>query len=248
MSVWVPPWFGPKLLGGVGDVGLHKPLVLGYATRKPAGGFARRSRRRSRAGGVFKAFVKGHSDVGAETGLNSHAVLRAHEDAAAVDVGGKGYALLLYISQPGQREHLKAAAVGKYRPVPVHKGVQAAKRLYGFGARAEGEVIGVGKLYLAVYAAQVVCRQAALDGGLRAHVHENGGVDGAVGAGKEAAASLALGFIISIAPSHRIIMRSPKLKKRYLSRTASLYALSTFSRQQRRIPALKGGFGHVGWL
>ena len=75
---------------------------------------------------VLDALVKSHADIGAQIGLNLHALLRAHENLVPVNVGGKVDALLLDFSQTGQRKHLKAAGIREDRLAPGHEFVQAA--------------------------------------------------------------------------------------------------------------------------
>ena len=79
-----------------------EPVVLRFAPRQPA-------QRPLTAGlgvvvgcRVLHAFVEGHGDVGTQVGLDAHALLRPHENAAAVQMTGKGDALLADLPQAGQ--------------------------------------------------------------------------------------------------------------------------------------------------
>ena len=93
--------------------------------------------------GDLDALVKGHGDVGAEVGLYPHALLRAHEDVAAVDVAVEAHAVLPYLAQLRKGEDLEPAAVREDGPVPGHELVQPAERLYELVPRADVEVVGV---------------------------------------------------------------------------------------------------------
>ncbi len=48
-------------------------------------------------------------------------------------------------TQVSKAKDLKAAAIGQYRPVPVHKRVQSAERSNQFRARPQHQVIGIGE-------------------------------------------------------------------------------------------------------
>ena len=66
----------------------------------------------------------------------------------------------------------------------MHKFVEAAHLLDYLIPWAYMEMIGVGKLDLALQIDQILGGEGALDGALGAHVHKDGGLDGAVGAGE----------------------------------------------------------------
>ena len=113
----------------------------------------------------------------------------------AVDMGGEIDPLLLDLPQGGQGEHLKSAGVRQNGAVPVHKLVEAPHLPHDLIAGAQVQVVGVAELDLAPHLLQVVGGDAALDGGLGAHVHKDRGLNGAaVGAGKFTAPSAAVGL------------------------------------------------------
>ena len=69
---------------------------------------------------------------------------------------------------------MKAAAVRQDGAIPTHELVEAAQRLHRLVAGAEVQVVGVAQLDLAAQLVpQVESVDAALDGGLGAHVHEH---------------------------------------------------------------------------
>ena len=73
----------------------------------------------------------------------------------AVEVGRKIDALLLDLAQACQRKDLKSAGIGQNRAVPRHEFVQAAEIMHGLVARAQMEMIGIGKLDLTPYLFEV---------------------------------------------------------------------------------------------
>ena len=64
-------------------------------------------------GRILHTLIKGHCDGGAQVCLDLHTLLRAHKDAVAVQMRGKGHAFLRDLTQLGQAEHLESAAVGQ---------------------------------------------------------------------------------------------------------------------------------------
>ena len=102
-------------------------------------------------GGILHALVKGHGDVTAQVGLDAHGLLGAHEDLAAVDVGGEGDALLLDLAQRGQGEHLEPAGVREDGAVPVHELVEPPHLPDDVVAGPQVQVVGVGELDLAAH-------------------------------------------------------------------------------------------------
>ena len=134
--------------------------------------------------GILDALVKGHADVRTEIRLDLHALLRAHEDLPAVQVGGKIDALLLDLPQTGQGEHLKAAGVGQNRPVPGHKLMQSAQIVDHLVTGPQVQMVGVGKLHLTTDVFQVCRAEGPLDGSLSADIHKYRRLNRAVGADK----------------------------------------------------------------
>ena len=145
-------------------------------------------------GRVLDALVKGHGDGGAQIGLDPDALLRAHKDAAAVQMGGKGDPLLGDLAQLGQAEHLEAAAVGQDRPVPAGELVQPAHLGHQLVSRAEMQVVGVAEHDLGADLLEVLGGQPALDGAGGRHVLERGGLHRAVDGAKFAPAGGVLLF------------------------------------------------------
>ena len=144
--------------------------------------------------GDLDALFKGHGDIGAQVGLDAHALLRAHEDMAPVDMGIEFDALLRDFTKGRQGEDLKAAAVGEDRSIPGHKAVQPAELFDERVPRADMEMIGIGKLHLTADLFQIPGGESAFDGPLGSDVHKNGGLHKTVGRLKLAAAGAAFLF------------------------------------------------------
>ena len=77
-------------------------------------------------------------------------------------MGGKGYALLLDLSELCKRENLKSAAVGQDRTVPAREPVESAKLLNKLITRANMEMVGVAKLNLGMNVLEVICVKSTL--------------------------------------------------------------------------------------
>ena len=143
---------------------------------------------------VFDALIKRHGDIRAEIGLDAHALLRTHEDFAAVDVRMEGHALLLDLAQRRKRENLKSARVGQHRAVPAHELVQTAHLTNDLIARANVKMVGIGQLDLAAKLLEVERIDRALDRAGRADVLKDRGLHHAVCRAEFAAARAAFGF------------------------------------------------------
>ena len=97
-------------------------------------------------GGIARALVELHADIGAELHGDFHVVLgRPEHVAAVVVVDDKAHALGGELDGVVVAEHLEAARIGEDRAVPVHKLVQAAQLGDGVLAGTHGQVIGIGK-------------------------------------------------------------------------------------------------------
>ena len=99
------------------------------------------------------------------------------------------HALLLDFAQAGQREHLESAGIGEDRLIPAHELVQPARLFDEVFAGADMQVIRVGEDDLRTDLVQFA-RGHALDGRLRAHRHEDRGLDVAVRSMHNAAAGM----------------------------------------------------------
>ena len=122
---------------------------------------------------IFHALVEGHRNVAAKIRLDAHTLLRPHEDAVTVKVRGKRHPLFLDFSQARKGKYLKPAAVRQDRAIPIHEPVKTTHPAHGIVARAQMQVVSVGKLDLAAEILQVKRAHAALDGRLRADIHKD---------------------------------------------------------------------------
>ncbi len=131
-------------------------------------------------GGIARALVELHADVGAELHGDFHVVLgRPEHVTAVVVVDDKAHALVGELDGVVMAEHLEAARVGKNGAVPVHKLVQAAQLGNGVLAGTHGQVIGVGKHDLGAELFDGLGRNT-LDVCLGAHGHKDRRLDIAV--------------------------------------------------------------------
>ncbi len=170
------------------------PLKLGLAPDKPAIRPLRRCLHVVVGRGQADALIEGHGDIRTQICLDADGILRRHEDPPPVDVGIESRALLGDLPELGQRKDLKSPGIGEDGALPVHKSVEAPQLPDEPIAGAQVQVIGVGKLDLALERPQVESGQAPLDGGLCAHIHKNGRLGGAVGTGEAPPAGAALGL------------------------------------------------------
>ena len=127
-------------------------------------------------GRVFHTLVEGHGNIAAQVGLDTHGLLRPHEDSPAIDVGGKCDALLGDLPQPCQGKYLKASGVRQDGAVPVHHFMEPSQCLHHAVSGAKMKVVGVGQLDLAFEVPQIVGAHRALDGPLGAYIHKDGGL------------------------------------------------------------------------
>ena len=131
-------------------------------------------------GGIARALVQLHADVGAELHGDFHVVLgRPEHVATVVIVDDKAYTLVGELDGVVVAEHLEAARVGKNGAMPVHKLVQSAQLGDGVLAGTHGQVIGVGKHDLGAELFDGLGRNT-LDVCLGAHGHEDRCLDVAV--------------------------------------------------------------------
>ena len=114
-----------------------------------------------------------------------HGLLRRQEAAVAVHGGPELHAFLGDLAQRPQTPHLKAAGIGKDRPVPAHEPVQPAVGLDHLQPRPEPQVEGVSEHHLGTDFLQLR-RTHAFDSAVGAHRHERRGIHGAVGEGEPA--------------------------------------------------------------
>ena len=98
------------------------------------------------------------------------------------------HALFLDLAEPCEGKDLKAAGVRKDRPLPRHEFVKSTHFFYDLVARAKMQMVCVGQLHLRSDVLQVPRGQRALDGRLRADVHEHRRLHRPVRAGKFAPA------------------------------------------------------------
>ena len=131
-------------------------------------------------GGIARALVELHADIGAEFHGDFHVVLgRPKHVAAVVIVDDKAHALIGELDGIVVAEDLETARVGEDGAVPVHELVQAAQLGDGILAGTHGQMIGIGEHDLGAELLDSLGRNA-LDVCLGAHGHKNRRLDVAV--------------------------------------------------------------------
>jgi hypothetical protein len=93
------------------------------------------------------------------------------------------------LAELAEAPDLEAAGVSEDSAGPLHEAVEATEGLDELMAGAKKEVVGVAEDDAGVEVAQKVALRNALDRGLGANGHEDGGFDGAMRGVEEAGAS-----------------------------------------------------------
>ena len=111
--------------------------VRGFAAGGPGGAALDGVGDEGLLGGVRRALVELHGDVGAEILLDAHVVLGRPEVLGAVEDGAELDAVVGELERVGEAEDLEAARVGEDGAVPVHERVQAAGVAHDVSAGAQ---------------------------------------------------------------------------------------------------------------
>ena len=117
--------------------------MCSLAACRPTGGFFQRGHHLLSGRRVRRTNIKSHGNIGTQILFNLHHLLRREEMLGAINVRTENYAVLANIPQFGQAEHLKTAAVGQNRLIPVHKFVQTAGLSHQLMARAHIKMIRI---------------------------------------------------------------------------------------------------------
>ncbi len=99
-------------------------------------------------GGIGWALVQLHGDVGPQKLLDAHIFFRRPAHVRAVVHRAEGDAVIVQLSGILEREDLKAAGIGEHGAKIAGKPMHSARLRHDFGARALGEMVGVGQHYL----------------------------------------------------------------------------------------------------
>src|SRR5688572_23976629 len=91
--------------------------------------------------GVGQTIVENHHDVGTKAVLNVHSCLRTQGVTGTVKVRLELNAIIADMAQRAEAEYLEPTAVGQYRTVPSHKGVQSTELRNRLISRAQKQVI-----------------------------------------------------------------------------------------------------------
>jgi hypothetical protein len=132
------------------------------------------------AGRVLGAFVKSHTNIGAESDLNIHGVFGREEVAAAIQVRPEADAFIGDFAEGAEGEDLESAGVGEHCARPANEAVQAAEAADEFVAGAQVEVIGIAENDFRTEGFESVLGDG-FDGAGSADGHEDRSLDSAVG-------------------------------------------------------------------
>src|SRR5580700_1149885 len=154
-------------------------LKISLAALGPAQSQFHRSLRPRAIGGILRAFIERHDDVGTQVNLRLHGTLRTKEVRRAIKMRTKRHALLADFAELVQAENLEAAGIGQNRPRPRHETMQTAHLAHGFDPGTQVEVISIAEKNLDSELFENILRHA-FDGRDGAHGHEYGGFDLAV--------------------------------------------------------------------
>ena len=142
---------------------------------------------------VRRTFIETHRDIRTERALNLHRFFRPEKQFGTIEVRTEFHTVRLHFADLGEAEDLEPAAVGEDGLLPIHEGVQAAGELDDVHAGADVEMIGVAEDDLRIHLQQFTGVER-LHAGLRAHGHENGRIDDAMGGGEPAQTRFGVGI------------------------------------------------------
>ena len=143
---------------------------------RPAHGEAQAFASAVAIGGILRALIEGHADVGAERDLYIHRVLGSERVKAAVEMGAKRNSLVADLAQLREAVDLESAGVSEHGPGPADEAMQAAEVANGFMAGPQVEVIGVAENDLRAERLENLLRNR-LDRARRSDGHEYGCLD-----------------------------------------------------------------------
>jgi len=129
---------------------------------------------------VLRAFIERHQDVAAEGKLHIDGGFRRERVEIAIEMRPEHHAVAGDFAHPAQAEDLVAARIREEGVGPRHEAVQPAHLADNLMPRAQIKMIGVGQQDLHAEIVGQVALAEAFDGGLRAHRHEDRGLDGSV--------------------------------------------------------------------
>ena len=136
--------------------------------------------------------IESHDDVRAQIPLDLHGAAGRQSSRAAVQMAAEGDAVGVNPVDFAQAEYLESAGIGQERTVPAHEIMQAAQIAHEFVARAQVQVVGVGKDQLDIEVFEVA-RGHCLDGSRRAYRREYRCGDVSVRGMQDAGSRIAIG-------------------------------------------------------
>jgi hypothetical protein len=183
---------GKQLAGRRGTTEL-RPVVVSVASQLPAHRALHRRARLRLGGGIWRAVIERHRDIGAQCQLRIHGVFGREAHRAAVDGRTEHHAFFGDLAQRLEAEHLEAAGIREDGTLPMHEAMQSAVRAQDLVARPQHQVKRVAEHDLRAQALELLGRHG-LHGSICSHRHERGRLDHAVRQREPAAAREARGL------------------------------------------------------
>ena len=90
------------------------------------------------------------------------------------------YTFFFDLAKLCKRKHLEPAGICQYRSLPVHKLMQTAELFDDLIARADMQMISIGKLHLCSDLIKILCRNGTFDRTDRSHIHKHRRLDRAM--------------------------------------------------------------------
>ena len=216
--------------------------VGGVAALRPAARELHGARDLGARGRVAHALVELHHDVGAQLLGDVHVVLGRPGDPAAVVVHrAEAHAVVGELAELLVGEDLEAAGVGEDGAVPAHEVVQAAHLGHEVGARAHGEVVGVGEQDLGAELAQGGGHEP-LDRRLGAHGHEDRRGDVTVRGVQDAGARVGAGILGDDVVGEEALVHGVSARGNRLARGPIVADFAASQARARKTPVLGSAF------
>ena len=103
-----------------------------------------------------RAFIQHHADIGTQQRLYLNTAFGRQHMLAAIEMALKAHPVLAHFGQFGQRHDLKTAAIGKYRPVPLHEILQTTQGRHLLRAGAQHQMVSVAQHNIGAQLAHLV--------------------------------------------------------------------------------------------
>src|SRR5579864_969435 len=167
-------------------------LKVPLAALRPAKRQFHRSAGSLRFGGILRAFIEGHDDVGAEANLSLSRALGGQKVRRPIQMRTKRHAVFGDFPEIAKAENLESAGVGQNCARPRHECVESAESANLLDSRPEIKVIGIAEQNFYAEILQYILRNG-FHCGLGTDRHEHWGVDLTVRGAEPPSAQFAFG-------------------------------------------------------